>query len=106
MAKGIKTGGRKKGSLNKRTKEIMDKAAASGPLPLAYMLQVMRDEQAESQRRDDMAKAAAPYIHPKLASTEMTGKDGGPLQVNLVNYNDPAQLHPATLSATHTKGAG
>ena len=91
MAKGIKTGGRKKGSLNKRTKEIMDKAAESGPLPLAYMLEVMRDEDALPTRRDDMAKAAAPYIHPKLSSTELTGKDGGPLQVHLINYSDIAK---------------
>ena len=28
---------------------------------------------AESTRRDDMAKAAAPYLHPRLSSVEHTG---------------------------------
>jgi hypothetical protein len=27
----------------------------------------------------DAAKNAAPYVHPRLASTELTGKDGKPL---------------------------
>ncbi|WP_244616898.1 hypothetical protein [Rhizobium sp. rho-13.1] len=27
-----------------------------------------------------MAKAAAPYVHPKLASLQHTGKNGGPIQ--------------------------
>jgi len=34
---------------------------ASGSVPLDYMLAVMRDEDAEPWRRDEMAKAAAPY---------------------------------------------
>ena len=45
-------------------------AIAEGVPPLEYMLAVMRDEQAEAHRRDEMAKAAAPYIHPRLATIE------------------------------------
>lgn len=45
-------------------------ASATGVTPLQYMLEVMRDAGVASDRRDDMAKAAAPYIHPRLASTE------------------------------------
>ena len=40
--------------------------AAEGIMPLDYMLSVMRDETAESDRRERMAIAAAPYLHPKL----------------------------------------
>jgi hypothetical protein len=47
--------------------------AASGETPLEYMLRIMRDEAAESTRRDDMAKTAAPYLHPRLSSVEHTG---------------------------------
>ena len=32
------------------------------------MLSVMRDESAPAERRDDMARAAAPYVHPRLVS--------------------------------------
>lgn len=44
------------------------------------MLKVMRDPKADSGRRDDMAKAAAPYVHPKLANMQHTGRNGGPIQ--------------------------
>ncbi|TJY59423.1 hypothetical protein E4T66_13615 [Sinimarinibacterium sp. CAU 1509] len=74
MALGQKSGGRQKGAANKRTREIADKAAASGLLPLEYLLTVMRDEAQEQSIRLDAAKAAAPYIHPRLQATEATIK--------------------------------
>ena len=43
-------------------------------MPLDYMLRVMRDIQSDTQRRDDMAKAAAGYCHHKLSSTDSTVK--------------------------------
>jgi hypothetical protein len=46
-------------------------AATGGETPLGYMLRVMRDSTADSARRDEMAKAAAPYIHAKLVATEV-----------------------------------
>jgi hypothetical protein len=41
-------------------------AATNGVLPLDYMLSVMRDGATDSKRRDAMAMAAAPYLHPRL----------------------------------------
>ena len=67
MAKGIKTGGRKKGTKNKPrvnptvVEEAIVASVASGLTPLEYMLDVMRDRTQEYARRDEMAKAAAPY---------------------------------------------
>ena len=72
MARGFKTGGRRKGSLNKVTAELRSAVTKSGEAPLEYMLRVMHDENEPIARRDDMAKAAAPYIHPRLASKEVT----------------------------------
>ena len=60
--------GRKKGSPNKATAAKAAEIAASGVVPLDYMLQVMRDPDSPQQRRDEMAKAAAPYVHPRLAA--------------------------------------
>jgi len=37
-------------------------------MPLDYMIRVVRDPTTEPDRRDAMAKAAAPYIHPALAA--------------------------------------
>ena len=66
--------GRKAGAPNKATQERQEEVAKTGTTPLQYMLSVMRDETEPKDRRDDMAKAAAPYVHPKLASTEVKGE--------------------------------
>ena len=79
MALGRKTGGRKKGSRNKRPRELIERIEASGLVPLEYMLAVMRDENAPSERRDEMAKAAAPFVHPRLATTKVQGDKDAPL---------------------------
>jgi len=64
---GKKTGGRQKGTPNKATAKRQAEIADSGLTPLDYMLNVMRDETADARRRDEMAKAAAPFVHPRLA---------------------------------------
>ena len=80
MAKGVKTGGRKKGTPNKATAQVAADIAATGETPLEFMLKRMRDEAADPMLRFEAAKAAAPYVHPKLAAIEHTGKDGGPIE--------------------------
>jgi hypothetical protein len=50
------------------------------------MLKVMRDSKVDASRREEMAKAPAPYVHPRLATTTHQGKNRGPLQtVDLTN---------------------
>lgn len=71
--------GRKPGSLTTKTRELAEKAANEGITPLDYMLSLLRDEGAEASVRFEAAKAAAPYIHPRLSSIEATGKDGAAL---------------------------
>jgi hypothetical protein len=69
--------GRPKGSVTKRTREIAEALAADGGLtPLQYMLKVMRDSKADKGRRDEMARAAAPYMHPRISTVEVANKDG------------------------------
>ena|SRR5215831_2144935 len=72
MAKGFKTGGRKKGTPNKRT--IEKELRSNGILPLDFMLDVMRDETKPIEIRTDMAKAAAPYVHAKRAPENKGGQ--------------------------------
>src|SRR6516162_1136603 len=43
--------------------------------PLEYMLGVMRDAGADWKRRDEMAKAAAPYCHRKMADAPVGKKE-------------------------------
>lgn len=71
--------GRPKGAKNKKTLELQRRVAKGGISPLDYMLKVMRNPRADLARRDDMGKAAAPYVHARLSSVEATGKDGSPL---------------------------
>jgi hypothetical protein len=55
--------------------------AVSDEMPLDYMIRVMRDPSTEPHRRDAMAKAAAPYLHPQLAVTHHrhANADGSPI---------------------------
>lgn len=93
-----KTGGRKKGTPNKTPTAFREALAAKGELPLAYMLRIMRDKTADSDRRDRMANASAPYIHPKLASTEVTGKDGAPIEIADVSDDQRAKALAVALA--------
>jgi hypothetical protein len=79
--------GRKQGAATKKTREVADKAASEGITPLEFMLKIMRTEpsdEVEDERllqsmlemRFEAAKAAAPYIHPRLAAVEHSGKLG------------------------------
>jgi hypothetical protein len=62
--------GRQKGARNRATDEARAAAAAGGIMPLDHMLSVMRDCTADQKRRDAMAMAAAPYLHPKLSAID------------------------------------
>ena len=78
-----KTGGRQKGTPNKRTAELREQVAKSGLTPLDHMLKIMWDPKAEPALRMDAAKAAAPYCHSKLSTVEVGGSGGQPLVVNI-----------------------
>jgi|ERR1700752_3249671 len=80
MAKGKKTGGRQKGVPNKTNAEREASIAASGLTPLDYLLQVMRTPETAENVRIDAAKAAAPYVHPKLANIQVAGDQDNPIQ--------------------------
>jgi hypothetical protein len=49
--------------------------AAGAMMPLDYMLAVIRDSTARTDRRDKMAIAAAPYCHPRVADARKGKKD-------------------------------
>jgi len=86
--------GRPKGSPNKATTAVREAIAvfAEGN---AHKLQEWLDDVANGVggNRPDPAKAADLYLRaieyhiPKLARTEMTGPDGGPVQVSGITIN-------------------
>jgi hypothetical protein len=83
---GERRGGRKKGTPNKKTAKTIAAVVAAGITPLDYMLEQMRKPIPKDAEpavkvamiglRFEAAKAAAPYVHPKLANIEHSGKDG------------------------------
>ena len=78
-----KNAGRKPGAATTKTREIANKASEAGITPLEYILSVMWDETTEPRERLSAAVAAAPYMHAKLSSVEVSGKDGGPIDHSL-----------------------
>lgn len=83
--------GRRPGSKNAKSAELAQKAAAAGLTPLEYMLELLRKEPPEgadgivlasyASLRFEAAKAAAPYIHPRLNAVQHQGHDGGALKI-------------------------
>lgn len=82
MARGgsRKGAGRKPGAATKRARESADMLAVEGLMPLDYLVGVMRETMPFDPNRFEAAKHAAPYMHPKLAAVEHTGRDGGPVE--------------------------
>lgn len=74
---GVRTGrprGRPKGAPNKATAARQAEIAASGLTPLDYMLGLLRDERLDQMQRFEAAKAAAPYVHPRLTAVDMNAQ--------------------------------
>lgn len=77
MAQGMKTGGRQKGTPNRKNAETIARATEAGMLPHEFLAAIARgemigDHEPTFEERMDAAKAAAPFFAPKLASTQVT----------------------------------
>lgn len=79
--------GRKAGTSDKALRKVSAdrvlNATGTGPdkMPLAYMLAVMNDDTEKSSTRLQAAIAAAPYVHPKLASIEVKSENTSTLTI-------------------------
>jgi len=93
-APGERRGGGQKGTLNKRTAEILAEIEAGGEMPLAYMLRVMRDESLPMAGRMEAAARAAPYCHAKLANVELTAavQVEHPIDFSMLDAEERQQL--------------
>lgn len=92
---GVRTGaGRPKGAATVKTREIADAAMESGLTPLEYLLSILRDANAEQNVRIDAAKAAAPYVHPRLATVDLGNKDDKPFATEARWADSPSEATP------------
>ena len=62
----------------------MAAVAQGGQMPLQHMLDRMRDSREDPKVRAQMAVSAAPYVHPKISSIELSGKDGKTIEQRVV----------------------
>lgn len=60
------------------TERAREEAAKGGITPLDFMLSILRDEQKDMAERFEAAKAAAPYMHARLAAVEHSGEIATP----------------------------
>lgn len=97
--------GKKRGSVTKATafrQEMLARAAADGESPLEYLLKVMR-ESPDPAMKFEAAKAAAPYVHPRLAAVEHAGNAEKPMKFQVVSgvprADADAQEHMSTAQA-------
>jgi hypothetical protein len=57
------------------TTERLRELLEDGTTPLEYLLGILRDDDQPPDTRFEAAKAAAPYCHPRLNSTELRGEE-------------------------------
>ena len=63
--------GRPKGKLNQFAQETAKQIAETGELPVIFLASVYQDVSLDMKLRIDAARAAAPYAHPRLATSEV-----------------------------------
>jgi len=83
-----KTGGKVKGSKNRRTKEL-DRITAEGKNPVDFLLEVMRDVEKSMEFRLDAAKAVAPYLHARRAPEDKGGNTIPPMIYRHPDLEEP-----------------
>jgi hypothetical protein len=86
--------GRPAGARNRRTLDAITLAEAEGELPLEFLLRTMRDPEVDLPTRVDVAKAAMPYLHARIAPTQVALVNITPEQpgddAKLINGAPPA----------------
>ena len=76
MASGRKTGGRSKGTPNKKTEELAQRLADIGCDPVEGMAIIAMDEGNPPELRGRMYAELAQYLYPKRRATEIRTDDG------------------------------
>jgi hypothetical protein len=71
MALGFKTGGRTKGTPNRKSVEVMDKLEALGCDPIEGMARLAMDTSNSPELRGKMLSELAQYLYPKRKALEV-----------------------------------
>jgi len=90
--------GRPPGAINARTRAILEQAASGGETPFAYVLRIMRDEEARDVRRDNMAKAAIAYLSKLSKRWDVAGDEEEPTPEAETPRSETEVAAPAALA--------
>lgn len=97
MARGFKTGGRVAGTPNKVTTEfrqtvtaLLEKNASNVDLWLQQVATGHGENKPDPAKALDLLAKLAEYGAPKLSRSELTGKDGGPIELSAKEQRDAA----------------
>ena len=93
-----KTGGRRKGSRNRRTVEVAERLAELDCDPFEGMVRIAMDESAPIEVRARMHAELAQYVAPKRKAVEVTGEpqQSQPRVVVVVGRNSPGMADAET----------
>jgi hypothetical protein len=81
--RGQKTGGRTAGTPNKRTADLAERLEALGCDPVEGLARIAAEPGTDSALRARVLADLLPYIYPKRKALELTGADGGVVEVDL-----------------------
>ena len=93
MTYGRKTGGRKAGTPNKRTLELVERLEALGCDPIEGMAQLAMNPSTAPELRGRMFAELAGYLHPKRKAVEVKADEGPRVTFHL--YNEPERERKA-----------
>lgn len=86
--KGERRGGRAKGTLNKKTVDLLERIAAIGKTPLEFLCTLMNDAGEDIELRFRAAEVAMPYVHSRRPVEVATPPgEGGGIQI-IINGSD------------------
>ncbi len=83
MARGIKTGGRMRGTPNRRTLEVIERLDLLGCDPLEGMARIAMDAANPIELRGRMFAELASYVYPKRRAVEVKGDEGPQITFHL-----------------------
>jgi hypothetical protein len=98
MAIGKKTGGRAKGTPNRKTVEITELLAALECDPVEGMARIAMDDANAPELRGRMYAELAQYLYPKRRATEIRTDDGPTVQFQFFadpeppKFDDPSKV--------------
>lgn len=92
MAIGKKTGGRRAGTPNKRTLELVDKLLDLGVDPIEGMARLAMDPNNTPELRGRMYAELAQYVAPKRKAVEHSRNEEQPITFNLSLRSDSLSI--------------